>query len=67
MPNLIFRPRAEGYKQGYEQGQQMGLLEGRALGREKGFELWNELGYYKGVVSVYKRMLQPKLGTYDHV
>ena len=40
-------------------------MEGRALGREKGFDLWNELGYYKGVISMYKRMIQSQTSTID--
>ena len=40
-------------------------MEGRALGREKGFDLWNELGYYKGVMSMYKCMIQSQTSTID--
>jgi hypothetical protein len=30
------------------------LIEGRALGREKGFEMWEELGYYKGFALTWR-------------
>lgn len=56
----------DGYRGGYEQGQQVGLIEGRLFGGEKGFELWTELGYYKGVISVFKHALESQLSTKLH-
>ncbi|KAG8930998.1 hypothetical protein FRC02_003366 [Tulasnella sp. 418] len=38
----------KGHQEGYDHGRIHGLIEGRALGCEKGFEIWEEVGFYKG-------------------
>ncbi|WFC98591.1 hypothetical protein MYAM1_001321 [Malassezia yamatoensis] len=48
---------SSGYQAGSQQGQHLGAGEGRDLGREKGFELWEELGYYMGVVRIWSEWL----------
>ncbi|KAG8935293.1 hypothetical protein FRC01_003044 [Tulasnella sp. 417] len=37
-----------GYEDGFAHGRVHGLIEGRALGKEKGFEIWEEVGFYRG-------------------
>lgn len=37
-----------------------GVFDGRALGQEKGFEVWEELGYYKGTAAFWQRVLEIK-------
>ncbi|WFC93603.1 hypothetical protein MBRA1_000224 [Malassezia brasiliensis] len=54
---------AAGYKQGVDQGERFGHGEGRLLGREKGFELWEELGYYLGMIHTWRRILEQERGS----
>ncbi|KAG9047135.1 hypothetical protein FS837_002966 [Tulasnella sp. UAMH 9824] len=37
-----------GYEDGFAHGRIHGLIEGRSLGKEKGFEIWEEVGFYRG-------------------
>ncbi|GAC98428.1 hypothetical protein PHSY_006022 [Pseudozyma hubeiensis SY62] len=48
----------EGYQQGFDHGALHGTFEGRELGREKGFELWEEVGFYRGMAEVWRRCLE---------
>ncbi|KAG9019243.1 hypothetical protein FRB90_004805 [Tulasnella sp. 427] len=47
-----------GHQDGFSHGRIHGLIEGRALGREKGFEIWEEVGYYKGVALLWAAIIQ---------
>lgn len=47
-----------GYDAGFQHGQAHGVFEGRALGQEKGFEIWEELGYYKGTAIFWQAVAQ---------
>lgn len=47
----------EGWAQGAPHGELHGLFEGRALGREKAWELWEEVGYYEGVATLWRGIL----------
>lgn len=48
----------DGYQQGFDHGALHGTFEGRELGREKGFELWEEVGFYKGMAEVWRLALE---------
>lgn len=48
----------EGYQQGFDHGALHGTFEGRELGREKGFELWEEVGFYRGMAEVWRQCLE---------
>lgn len=48
----------EGYQQGFDHGALHGTFEGRELGREKGFELWEEVGFYRGMAEVWRLCLE---------
>lgn len=48
----------EGYQQGFDHGALHGTFEGRELGRDKGFELWEEVGFYRGMAEVWRQCLQ---------
>jgi primary-amine oxidase len=37
-----------GFEEGLRHGRIHGLIEGRSMGRQKGFEMWEELGFYRG-------------------
>ena len=56
---IIFRPchfrfYNVGHEDGFAHGRIHGLIEGRTLGREKGFEMWEELGFYKGFALMWQ-------------
>ncbi|SPO32684.1 uncharacterized protein UTRI_05817_B [Ustilago trichophora] len=48
----------EGYQQGFDHGALHGTFEGRELGCEKGFELWEEVGFYRGMAEVWRECLE---------
>ncbi|KIS66772.1 uncharacterized protein UMAG_04834 [Mycosarcoma maydis] len=48
----------EGYQQGFDHGALHGTFEGRELGRNKGFELWEEVGFYRGMADVWSQCLR---------
>lgn len=48
----------EGYQQGFDHGALHGTFEGRELGRVKGFELWDEVGFYRGMAEVWRECLE---------
>ncbi|SJX65440.1 uncharacterized protein SRS1_15710 [Sporisorium reilianum f. sp. reilianum] len=48
----------EGYQQGFDHGALHGTFEGRELGRDKGFELWDEVGFYRGMAEVWRECLE---------
>ncbi len=48
----------DGYQQGFDHGALHGNFEGRELGREKGFELWEEVGFYRGMAEVWKECME---------
>lgn len=48
---------AQGVAEGTPHGELHGLFEGRALGREKGWELWEEVGYYEGMATLWRAVL----------
>lgn len=48
----------DGYQQGFDHGALHGTFEGRELGCEKGFELWEEVGFYRGMAQVWRECLE---------
>lgn len=48
----------QGFSSGFPHGELHGLFEGRELGKEKSFELWEEIGYYRGVAELWKLILK---------
>ncbi|KAG8898773.1 hypothetical protein FRB99_007173, partial [Tulasnella sp. 403] len=46
----------EGYDDSYAHGRVHGLIEGRALGREKGYEIWEEVGFYRGFALLWRAL-----------
>ncbi|GAA5962185.1 hypothetical protein JCM3765_003891 [Sporobolomyces pararoseus] len=55
----------QGFQSGFPHGELHGLFEGRELGKEKSFELWEEIGYYKGVAQLWKQILNKKGGKLE--
>ena len=55
-PHLRFYDK--GYEDGFAHGRIHGLIEGRALGREKGYEMFEELGFYEGFASTWKKIYE---------
>lgn len=48
---------SSGFEAGRPHGRLHGLFDGRALGREKAWELWEEVGHYEGVCTLWLGVL----------
>ncbi|KAL7007624.1 hypothetical protein EMMF5_002700 [Cystobasidiomycetes sp. EMM_F5] len=48
----------DSYEAGFEHGKLHGIFEGRAMGQENGFEIWEELGYYRGQAEFWSAVIQ---------
>ena len=48
----------QGFEGGFEHGKLHGIFEGRALGQDNGFDVWEELGYYRGQANFWTMLVQ---------
>lgn len=53
-----YRSYRDGFESGHAHGQLHGTFEGRQLGREKGFEIWEEVGFYRGMSTFWRKMIE---------